>query len=303
MNLRTLRYLVALDETRHFGRAAEQCFVSQPTLSAQLKKLEDELGVELVERRHKNVMLTPVGQSVVERARRMHHLEDEIVDVARYHQNPLAGKLALGFIPTIGPYLLPHVVPGLADALPDMQFYFAEHQTSDLVPRLVSGELDVAILAVPHGQHEGALLSARTLFKERFVVAMPSAHPLGKRKRIVADSLSSHELLLLQDGHCLRDQALDVCGIAEEPARQKMAATSLETLRQMVAAGQGVTLLPELAAQRGDSERIDIRNFSRPEPTREVAALWRQSSVRQPAIEQVCQIIGKLVKTQLKRSA
>jgi LysR family hydrogen peroxide-inducible transcriptional activator len=300
LNLRTLQYLVALDETRHFGQAAAQCFVSQPTLSAQLKKLEDELGVELVERRHKNVMLTPVGEDVVARARKMHGLVKEIQDISRYHQNPYAGHLSLGFIPTLGPYLLPHVVSVLADELPDVQFYFAEHQTADLVPLLAHGELDVAFLAIPHGQPETAPLVTRTLFHERFVAAVPSAHDLAARKRVPVDSLTTDDLLLLQDGHCLRDQALDVCGIGNEDLQQKMAATSLETLRQMVAAGQGITLLPELAVQRETPSRIAVRRFIDPEPTREVAAMWRVSSVRAQVIEKVCDLVSAATSDHLK---
>lgn len=291
VNLRTLQYLVALDETRHFGQAAAQCFVSQPTLSAQLKKLEDELGVELVERRHKNVMLTPVGEDVVARARQMHGLVKEIQDISRYHQNPYAGHLSLGFIPTLGPYLLPHVVSVLADELPDVQFYFAEHQTADLVPRLASGQLDVAFLAVPHGQKETVPLVTRSLFKERFVAAVPGGHKLAAAERIPVSAMANDELLLLQDGHCLRDQALDVCGIGDEVLQRKMAATSLETLRQMVAAGQGITLLPELAVKREAPSRIAVRRFMNPEPTREVAAMWRATSVRAQVIEKVCELV------------
>lgn len=300
VNLRTLQYLVALDETRHFGQAAAQCFVSQPTLSAQLKKLEDELGVELVERRHKNVMLTPVGEDVVARARTMHGLVKEIQDISRYHQNPYAGHLSLGFIPTLGPYLLPHVVSILADELPDVQFYFAEHQTADLVPLLARGELDVAFLAIPHGQPETAPLVTRTLFHERFVAAVPSAHELAGLKRVPVEALATDDLLLLQDGHCLRDQALDVCGIDNEDLQLKMAATSLETLRQMVAAGQGITLLPELAVQRETSLRIAVRRFVDPEPTREVAAMWRASSVRTQVIEKVCELVTLATGNHLK---
>lgn len=296
MNLRTLQYLVALDETRHFGQAAQRCYVSQPTLSAQLKKLEEELGVDLVERRHKNVMLTPVGERVVQRARQMHGLVQEIRDLASYHQNPFAGRLSLGFIPTLGPYLLPHIVAPLADALPDVQFFFAEHQTADLVPRLASGELDVAFLAIPHGQPEPAPLDTRVLFDERFVIALPQSHALAEQERISVDALTPEDLLLLQDGHCLRDQALDVCGIGSEVARQKMAATSLETLRQMVAAGQGVTLLPELCvAPDARAGRTVTRRFEAPEPTRQVAALWRRSSVRTQVIERVCDLVVETI--------
>ncbi|MEM6638543.1 MAG: LysR substrate-binding domain-containing protein [Pseudomonadota bacterium] len=296
MNLRTLQYLVALAETRHFGRAAQQCHVSQPTLSAQIKKLEFELGVELVERQHKNVMLTPVGERIVARARSIHGLVDEIRGLARYHQNPFAGQLSLGFIPTLGPYLLPHIVGPLADALPDLAFFFAEHQTADLIPRLAAGELDVVFLALPHGQVESVPLERRPLFNERFVVAMPASHVLADAAHINAGEVAQHDLLLLQEGHCLRDQALDVCGIGgsagDDPRRQTLAATSLETLRQMVAAGQGITLLPELSiTSDAHLGRSVIRPFTAPAPTRTIAALWRASSVRTASITRVCDVV------------
>lgn len=203
--------------------------------------------------------------------------------------------MALGFIPTLGPYLLPHIVAPLADALPDVALFFAEHQTADLVPKLASGELDVAFLAVPHGQPEPAPLETRVLFDERFVIALPTSHALARRKRIPVDALPADDLLLLQDGHCLRDQALDVCGIGNDVASQKMAATSLETLRQMVAAGQGITLLPELCvgppSGASANGRTEIRRFQNPEPTRQVAAIWRKSSVRTQVIEKVCDLV------------
>lgn len=300
MNLRTLRYLVALADTRHFGRAAERCFVSQPTLSAQLKKLEEELGVELVERRHKNVLLTEVGAEVVARTRHLLREADEIVELARHYQDPLTGRLAIGFIPTLGPYLLPHIVGPLNRALPELQFFFAEHQTAVLVAKLVAGHLDLALLALPHGQAVVGQLAERPLFEERFMVALPRLHALARRKRISTAQLAGERLLLLEDGHCLRDQALAVCPTEASDTERELAATSLETLRQMVAAGQGITLLPELAvAGVGERERaIEVRPFVKPEPTRLIGALWRCSSARRPAIDAV----GDVVETALAKS-
>lgn len=288
MNLRTLRYLCALAETRHFGRAAERCFVSQPTLSAQLKRLETELGVALFERQPRNVLLTPVGEQVLARARALLRQADEIVEIAGHHRDPLSGRLAIGFIPTLGPYLLPHIVAGLTGSLPAMQLFFAEYQTAALVERLIGGRLDLAVLALPYESPEAAQLEERRLFDERFVIALPPSHPMARRKRLRGEELTGEALLLLEDGHCLRDQALAVCGAAGT-GRHDMAATSLETLRQMVAAGQGMTLLPELSVRRdGTDSSIAVRRFARPEPVRRIGALWRSGSVRREAIDVVC---------------
>ena len=289
MNLRDLQYLVALAETRHFGRAALRCHVSQPTLSAQLRKLEEFLGVALIERRPRRIGLTPAGEAVVERARRMLRDAEDIRALARASQDPLGGQLKLGLIPTLGPYLLPRVAPRITRALPKLQLVLHEFQTAPLVDRVVSGELDVAILALP-ADTKG--LVTRSLFAEGFVVAMPEHHPLAARKRVKAADLAHEKLLLLEEGHCLRDQALEVCahaGIEEQDFR----ATSLETLRQMVAAGLGITLLPRLAAEGpfASTRGLAVRPFSPPAPSRVIGAAWRRSTSRGAAIAAVCNII------------
>ena len=208
MNLKDLKYLVALADTGHFGRAAERTFVSQPTLSAQLKKLEDYLGVKLVERQPKNVQLTEVGRQIVVRARRMLNEGDEIVALARDNTNPLSGKLKIALIPTIGPYLLPRVMQKIRKAMPDLKLMLYEHQTENLLKRLRDGELDVGVVALPVDE-EG--LESRELYKEAFMVALPSNHPLERKSTIKVQDLKDQTLLLLEDGHCLRDQALEVC--------------------------------------------------------------------------------------------
>jgi LysR family hydrogen peroxide-inducible transcriptional activator len=289
MTLRDLQYLVALAETRHFGRAALRCHVSQPTLSAQLRKLEEFLGVALIERRPRRIGLTPAGEAVVERARRMLRDAEDIRALARASQDPLGGQLKLGLIPTLGPYLLPRVAPRITRALPKLQLVLHEFQTAPLVDRVVSGELDVAILALP-ADTKG--LVTRSLFAEGFVVAMPEHHPLAARKRVKAADLAHEKLLLLEEGHCLRDQALEVCahaGIEEQDFR----ATSLETLRQMVAAGLGITLLPRLAAEGpfASTRGLAVRPFSPPAPSRVIGAAWRRSTSRGAAIAAVCNII------------
>jgi LysR family hydrogen peroxide-inducible transcriptional activator len=293
MNLRDLQYLVALAETRHFGHAAERCHVSQPTLSAQLRKLEEFLGVSLIERRPRRVGLTPAGEAVVERARRMLRDADDIRALARASQDPLGGQLKLGLIPTLGPYLLPRVAPRIAKALPKLQLMLHEYQTAPLVDRVVRGDLDVAILALP-ADTKG--LVTRSLFAEAFVVAMPERHRLAARKRLKAADLAGEKLLLLEEGHCLRDQALEVCTRAGTE-EQDFRATSLETLRQMVAAGLGITLLPRLASEGpfASARGLIVRPFSPPAPSRVIGAAWRRSTSRAAAIAAVCDIIAKAV--------
>jgi LysR family hydrogen peroxide-inducible transcriptional activator len=290
MNLRDLEYLVALAETRHFGRAAERCHVSQPTLSAQVRKLEDALGVALVERRPRKVALTATGEAVVELARRMLRDAEDIHALGRASQDPLAGQLRVGFIPTLGPYLLPRVAPRIARALPKLQLMLYEYQTASLVERTVGGELDLAILALP-ADTKG--LVTRSLFAEAFLVAMPQHHRLTAKKRVKASDLGGERLLLLEEGHCLRDQALEVCARVDTK-EQDFRATSLETLRQMVAAGLGLTLLPRLAVEGpfASARGLVVRPFAPPSPNRVIGAAWRRSTSRAKAIDAVCEVIS-----------
>ncbi len=291
LKLKDLRYLVAVADERHFGRAAQKSFVSQPTLSAQLRKLEEYLGVQLIERQPRRVALTEAGKVVVARARRILQDSDEIVTLARHASDPLSGTLKIAFIPTIGPYLLPRVAPRLRKALPRLKLLLFEHQTSVLLERLHTGAIDLGILALPV---ELAGLESRVLFEESFAVALNAAHPLAKRKSLRPVDLDGATLLLLEDGHCLRDQALEVCARVNVHESGDYRATSLETLRQMVAAGHGVTLLPEMALHGpyGDARSLAVRPFAKPVPQRQVGAVWRRSSTRIPAIEAVCDAIA-----------
>jgi LysR family transcriptional regulator, hydrogen peroxide-inducible genes activator len=290
MNLKDLKYLVALADTGHFGKAAARTFVSQPTLSAQLKKLEEYLGVKLVERQPKNVQLTDVGKQVVVRARRMLEEGDEIVALARSNTDPLAGKLKLALIPTIGPYLLPRVMPKIRKALPHLSLMLYEYQTEPLLKHLRDGEIDIGIMALPVSQ-DG--LESQKLYDEAFTVAIPNNHPLGEKSTIKVQDLKGLTLLLLEDGHCLRDQALEVCSRVDVHEAEDFRATSLETLRQMVIAGLGITLLPENAvdAPFGSQRGMTVRHFARPEPTRTVGAVWRKSSTRAAAIAELCKVV------------
>jgi LysR family hydrogen peroxide-inducible transcriptional activator len=294
MNLKDLKYLVALADTGHFGKAAERSFVSQPTLSAQLKKLEEYLGVKLVERQPKNVQLTEVGRQIVVRARRMLDEGEEIIALARSNTDPFAGKLKVGLIPTIGPYLLPRVMQKIRKAVPHLGLMLYEYQTEELLKRLRDGEIDLGIMALPVPQ-DG--LESRALYDEAFTVALPNQHPLTAKTTIRVQDLKGQTLLLLEDGHCLRDQALEVCSRVDVREAEDFRATSLETLRQMVVAGLGITLLPELAVEApfGSQRGLIIRQFSKPAPSRNVGAVWRKSSTREAAIAAVCDVMGSVM--------
>jgi LysR family transcriptional regulator, hydrogen peroxide-inducible genes activator len=291
LKLKDLRYLVAVADQRHFGRAAARCFVSQPTLSAQLKKLEQSLGVQLIERAPNNVSLTPAGEEIVARARRIIEASDEVVTLARSHRDPLAGRLRLALLPTIGPYLLPHVAPLLRRNLPRLELHLYEYQTGAMLEKLHSGELDVGVLALPV-ELDG--LEARELYREPFMVALPERHPLAEQPSVRVADLKHERLLLLEEGHCLRDQALEVCSKVGVRDQQDFRATSLETLRQMVAAGAGVTLLPELAGRGAyrSARGVALRPFAKPTPVRHVGAVWRKTTARRAAIDALCRLIA-----------
>jgi LysR family hydrogen peroxide-inducible transcriptional activator len=295
LKLKDLRYLVAVADERHFGRAAQKCFVSQPTLSAQLKKLESYLGVQLIERQPKHVTLTEAGQEIVSRARRMLEAGDEVIALARGHRDPLAGRLRIALLPTIGPYLLPKVAPKIHKNLPRLELHLYEYQTAPMLEKLHLGDIDVGILALPVDL-EG--FESRVLYDEPFTVALPERHRLASRSTIRVDDLENETLLLLEDGHCLRDQALEVCSRVGLHESQDFRATSLETLRQMVATGSGITLLPELASRGayGNARGVVTRPFARPVPVRRIGAVWRKTSARRPAIEAVAKVIAEHAK-------
>ena len=295
LKLKDLRYLVAVADLRHFGRAAARCFVSQPTLSAQLKKLEQDLGVQLIERAPNNVALTPAGEEIVARARRILEASEEVVTLASGHRDPLAGRLRVALLPTIGPYLLPRVASAIRRRLSRLELRLYEYQTAPMLEKLHDGQLDVGILALPV-ELDG--LESRELYREAFMVAVPERHPLAARETLRVADLRGATLLLLEDGHCLRDQALEVCSRAGVREQQDFRATSLETLRQMVATGAGVTLLPELAGRGayGSARGVVLRPFARPAPVRHIGALWRKSTARRAAIDALCTLIAEHAK-------
>ncbi|WNL48200.1 DNA-binding transcriptional regulator OxyR [Dyella sp. BiH032] len=278
MNLRDLQYLVALAEHRHFGRAAEASFVSQPTLSTQIKKLEDELGVPLVERTPRKVLLTETGREIARRARGVLAEIDEIKAIAQRTRDPESGTLRLGIFPTLGPYLLPHLVPLVRERFPRLELLLVEEKTEQVIRMLREGSLDVGVLALP--LHEDSL-HAEFLFEEPFVLAVPDGHPLAhKKQRLKLGDLEDESLLLLEDGHCMRDQALEVCHLAGAGERSGFRATSLETLRQMVAANVGITLLPTLAIKPpvARTDNVHLIEFAGHAPSRRIALVWRKSS-------------------------
>lgn len=288
MNLRDLKYLVALADHRHFGRAAAASFVSQPTLSTQIRKLEDELGVSLVERAPRRVMLTPIGRELAERARRIIGEVEQMTELARRSRDPEAGSVRLGLFPTLGPYLLPHVLPGVRQRFPRLELLLVEEKTDQILARLRDGRLDAGILALPVHDEQ---LHAEPLFDEPFVLAVPRGHALARRRALHPADLRDLDLLLLEEGHCLRDQALDVCHLAGAGEREGFRATSLETLRQMVAAGVGVTLLPVLAVQPPVpvSPDIVLLPFEGDPPHRRIAMLWRRSSAMGGFLERLAE--------------
>lgn len=295
MNLRDLRYLVAIADLKHFGRAAEASFVSQPTLSTQLKKFEEELGAPLIERNPRNIMLTSVGEAVVARARVILREADEIKHIARRAKDPESGMVRLGIFPTLGPYLLPHVIPNIVAAFPRLELMLFEEKTETILRKLREGELDAGLLALPiHDE----TLHAEFLFDEPFVLAVPGQSPFAKKKKIRLSDLNEQNLLLLDDGHCLRDQALDVCQMAGAGERTGFRATSLETLRHMVAANVGITLLPVLTvhAPAPLSANVALIPFEAPVPHRRIAIVWRRSSALTAFLYQLAPLLKALPK-------
>jgi LysR family transcriptional regulator, hydrogen peroxide-inducible genes activator len=290
MTLQDLRYLVALAETRHFARAAEACHVSQPTLSTQIKKLEDELGVVLFERTNRRVAPTASGREIVTQARIVLEEIAKLQQLAQQGHDPMVGSLRLGTIPTLGPYLLPHLIPQLREAYPELRLYVREELTANLLGQLRTGSLDVLLLSLPIDSDGFEIVP---LFREPFVLALPAEQPLTRKRQVREADLVHEHLLLLEDGHCLRDQALAVCGFPPQGEREVFRASSLETLRQMVASGVGCTLLPALAAATSSlsAPLIVFRPFAPPVPSRTIGLVWRRSFPRLATVQALAQLI------------
>ncbi|HWD14078.1 MAG TPA: LysR substrate-binding domain-containing protein [Pseudochrobactrum sp.] len=293
MNLRELEYLVALAEQRNFHRAAEVCNASQPTLSAQIRKLEEELGVTLFERSSRGLILTQAGEAAVRRARIILHEVTQLRDEAAGHCADGTRRLHLGVFPTLGPYLLPHIVPQFMRHFPSMDILLTEEKSTVLLQRLIDGQIDAALLALPV---EDPHVTGRKLFSEPFHLAVPSGHILAGQDRLAADALSGQRLMLLEEGHCLRDQALTLCRRYGAHEYDGFRGTSLETLRQMVVAGMGLTLLPQLACIGANAQNhiaflpLEADGFQR-----NIGLYWRKSSNSGDFMEKLSSVIAGVV--------
>ena len=287
MTLTELKYIVAVARERHFGRAAEACFVSQPTLSVAVKKLEEELDVKLFERGANEVSVTPLGEQIVRQAQQVIEQVAALKEIAKLGKDPLSGPLRLGVIYTIGPYLLPDLVRQAIERVPQMPLMLQENFTAKLLDMLRLGELDCAILAEPFPDTG---LAVAPLYDEPFLAAVPSKHPLAKRKSITAEELKRETMLLLGTGHCFRDHVLEVCpeyarfASDAEGIRKSFEGSSLETIKYMVASGMGVTVVPQLSVPKDLQPHIRYVKFSAPVPTRRVVLAWRRSLPRYEAI-------------------
>ncbi len=276
--MKQLQYLVALADTKHFARAAERCHITQSTLSAGVRDLESVLGTPVAERSNRHVLMTRVGGEIAERARALLRDAEEVMEVARAAREPMTGELRLGVIPTISPFYLPRVLPALREQFGRLTVYLREEQTAPLLARLESGEIDVALIALPYDTGD---LTAEAIFEDEFLFACPQDHPLAGATAVHPEALANENLLLLEEGHCLRGHALDACDLGDKRARAQFEASSLQTLIQMVAAGIGVTLVPRLAVDAGILQGTNIALSPLATPTsRQIGLAWRRTSPR-----------------------
>lgn len=292
MNIRDLQYLIAVHDLKNFSKAAERCFVSQPTLSGQLKKLEQELGSVLMERSTRKVIFTQLGEEVVAKARETLFSVDQIKSLAKQHQDPLSGDFHIGLIPTVGPYLLPLIMSMLNKEFPKVNFYLYELQTEKLIVKLLVGKLDIGILAKLDWDYP---LIEYPLYKEKFKLAVSQDDPIAAGPNKVDQAvLDGRAVLMLEDGHCLRDQALGVCFSSGAKEDQRYQATSMDTLLHMVAAGAGMTLVPELVCQQ-PMTNVTYLDFKKPAPDREIILVSRKNSVRLDLIKKIESLISQQV--------
>jgi LysR family transcriptional regulator, hydrogen peroxide-inducible genes activator len=293
VKVKVLEYLTALAQYKHFGKAAEACFVSQPTLSGQIMKLEQRLALQLVERNRGNIMLTPAGERLVSEAKKVLAATQSFEDSAKELLDPFSGDLHLGLIPTLAPYLLPHIMEKLNKDFPKINFYLHENKTQNLLTELDEGKLDLLILPWLEPMERFARYD---LFDEPLLLAAPANHPLAQQKTIKLSDLDNQKILTLEDGHCLRDQALGYCFSAGADEDSRFNATSLETLRYMVASGLGITLLPELATTNlTNSDSIRYINFSEPQPTRLISLVIRENYSRMACIRAIVKTVRNAI--------
>ncbi|HNT40139.1 MAG TPA: LysR substrate-binding domain-containing protein [Rubrivivax sp.] len=294
MTLTELKYIVAVARERHFGRAAEACFVSQPTLSVAIKKLEEELDVKIFERGASEVSVTPLGEEIVRQAQQVIEQAAAIREIAKRGKDPVSGPLRLGVIYTIGPYLLPDLVKNAIEQVPEMPLLLQENFTARLLEMLRTGELDCAIMAVPFPDSG---LAVAPLYDEPFMAAVPVSHPLAQRASVSAEELKNETMLLLGTGHCFRDHVLEVCpeyarfSADAEGIRKSFEGSSLETIKYMVASGMGVTVVPMLSVPREEQPHVRYIPFAEPVPTRRVVLTWRRTFTRYEAIAALRNVI------------
>lgn len=283
MNLREMYYLVAVANLRNFSKAAEYCNVSQPTLSAQIKKLEGSLDIKIFERNNKHVLLTDAGETIIKSAKNIINEVDFIKEFVKNSHDPLSGKLTLGAFPTLATYIFPSVVSKIKNDMPNLRLVLVEEKTAILIDKLKNGKIDAALLALPIQED---FLVSQKLFDDEFYLAVPTGHTLAKNKEISQDMLKNYPLLLLEEGHCLRDQALEVCQMHNVGEEQDVKATGMETLRQMVKAGTGITFIPKIAQQKNE-QGICYVPFEKPAPTRTIGLVWRKTFQKQQVLDKV----------------
>lgn len=297
MNFRDLEYLIALEELKHFRKAAEKCFVSQPTLSGQIRKLEDELNIQLMERSSRKVIFTQAGLDIVAKAKTILLEAKSLKEIARSYKEPMQGALHIGLIPTVAPYLLPIIIPTIKEHFPELDLYLHENQTHILLKQLETGELDCLMLAM---LPEMSALQQYPLYHEPLELALSETHPWSTKTTIELEQLSGQQVLMLEDGHCLRDQAMGFCFTAGAIEDNSFKATSLETLRHMISADHGMTLLPQLAIPSNRHQAgIKYIPFKAPVPSREIVLLCRTNSVRKVCFDKLAKLINETVQSKL----
>lgn len=284
MNLRDLKYIVEVAREKNFARASAKVFVSQPALSMQIKKLEETLGVEIFERDKQNFLITPVGAEIIKKAEIILQESEEIKMIAKNSKDPHKGEIRIGAFPTVASYFLPNFVKNIHKKFPHLKIFLIEAKSDELIAKLKSGELDFCLLAMPIADEN---LIGEKIFSEKFLLATPKSHPFSKKSKIQIKELKNQELMLLEDGHCLRDQALEICSMVRAYENQDFRATSLETLRQMVANGTGITLIPEIAV-RNDDKISYVKIFNA--PFRTIGIHYRKSSVQKNLIKEIIRL-------------
>jgi LysR family transcriptional regulator, hydrogen peroxide-inducible genes activator len=301
VTLKQLRYFDALAREHHFGRAADACSVTQPALSMQIQELEASLGIALVERTRSGIKLTPKGQEIAARSQRLLNDVRDLVDYAKQSTGVLSGTLRLGVIPSVAPYLLPPLLPLLRDTYPDLELHVRETQTQPLTDELVEGKLDVLLLALPLKHPD---IETLAIFQDRFLLALPKSKKLTGKVRATKELVEGDRLLLLEEGHCLRDQALTYCSLQQVNAVNTFGASSLSTIVEMVSAGLGITLLPEIClGVEGRNREIKVIRFTDPEPSRSLGLAWRRSSPRGEDFKALGALVAAAGQTSLRRGA